>query len=60
MSKITILSPEELAAAYETEPGQGEYPAYPRAEWERAVAEGETILQYWHWVHRKLDEEANG
>lgn len=53
--RIRILSPEELERAYVVE-----YPAYTKADWRSAVADGETTSGYWRWVHERLDEEASG
>ncbi len=38
--------------------GDGEYPAYTRADWRLAVAERDTLLGYWEWVAHMLEEEA--
>ena len=49
-----LLTPAELAVACDG----GEYAAYPRAEWQSAVDNNDTALDYWEWVHRSLAEEA--
>lgn len=57
MPKIDILSPQELQANYQGPNKDGEYPAYTRADWQKAVALGETIEGYWTWVHNSLCDE---
>jgi hypothetical protein len=32
----------------------GEHPQFPRADWGRAVGEGQTVLGYWGWVVARL------
>ncbi len=58
-SEIKIVSAAELEAAYAGEQGEGEYPAYIRAEWRECVDHQYTILGYWDWVHFMLSEEAD-
>lgn len=48
---IEIISAEALKRAY----GDGEYPAYTRAQ---HVESGST-LDYWEWVYESLTDEAN-
>jgi len=48
---------EELDFEYNPD-GDGEYPAYTRADWRLAVAERDTLLGYWEWVAHMLEEEA--
>lgn len=54
MSMIEIPPAASLAALFPSE-----YPAYPLSEWREAVADGETLLGYWDWVHSALTAEAN-
>ena len=57
MSKIEILSPDQLKAAYGGPDGKGEYPAYSREEWREAVMHWATEEGYWTWVHNSLCDE---
>lgn len=53
------LSVEELAEKYASGDGGywGQHPVFPRQEWRKEVANDDTLLGYWAWVHHKLNEE---
>lgn len=44
-------SPEELEELYTHD----EHPIFRRIEWRNAVAQDETLLGYWEWVHHEIN-----
>lgn len=52
------LSAEELADKYAGEDGSwGQHPIFRRQEWREEVANDDTLLGYWAWVHHQLNED---
>lgn len=52
------LSVEELAEKYAgKDGGGGQHPVYHRPDWREEVANDDTLLGYWAWVHHQLNED---
>lgn len=47
------LSADQLDDKYNPD-GDGEHPVLTRAEWQAAVADGNTISGYWKWIEAEL------
>ncbi len=53
-----VLSAEELADKYAgKDGGWGQHPVFPRPDWREEVANDDTLLGYWAWVHHQLNED---
>lgn len=52
------LSVDELAEKYAgKDGGWGQHPVFPRPDWREEVANDDTLLGYWAWVHHQLNED---
>ncbi|QBJ04459.1 hypothetical protein HOV23_gp114 [Pseudomonas phage Lana] len=51
-----VLSDYQLEAKYTAGSGWGEHPWNTREEWRREVADENTQLGYWAWVHSKVQD----
>ena len=52
------LSVDELAEKYAgKDGGWGQHPLFTRQAWREVVANDDTLLGYWAWVHHRLNED---
>jgi hypothetical protein len=59
-SQIHLASYLSISKFEETYKNTGtmEYPFYPQQLWREAVERKETILGYWDWAYRQVEQEA--